>query len=117
MVLEALFRKGNLAVSRTSNFARVYELPESAFPSVVLTTPAKDHHDAQRELLGIAAMAHGIGTARDLADYYRSGSRRAAAPCRTRRSRMTRRHRGRLDRAAMSLHGRPAAHRSGPRRC
>lgn len=73
VVLEALFRKGQLAVSRTSNFARVYELPESAFSPAVLTTPAIDVHEAHRQLLLSAARAHGVGTDRDLADYFRLG--------------------------------------------
>ena len=70
-VLEAHFGRGVLAVAeRRANFARVYDLVERVLPA--------EHHshvvareEAQRELLLLAARAHGIGTAADLADYYR----------------------------------------------
>ena len=70
-VLEAHFGRGLLAVAeRRPNFSRVFDLAERV-------VPAKHHQrnvereDAQRELLGLAARAHGVGTAADLADYYR----------------------------------------------
>ena len=40
-------------------------------PEQVLAAPAPEERDAQRELLCLAARAHGIGGAGDLADYYR----------------------------------------------
>ncbi|MGI8784583.1 MAG: winged helix-turn-helix domain-containing protein [Acidobacteriota bacterium] len=76
-VLEAHFGRGLLAVaSRQSNFARVFDLAERVLPS--------EHHrrrvgreEAQRELLRRSARAHGVGTAGDLADYYRMQIREA----------------------------------------
>src|SRR5215468_7392425 len=70
-VLEAHFGFGRLAVvERLPNFARVYDLAERVIPA--------EHHgrkvereEAQRELLRLAARSHGVGTAGDLADYYR----------------------------------------------
>ena len=70
-VLEACFGRGQLAVTaRRDNFSRVFDLAERVIPA--------DHHDrhlekhdAQRELLRIAARACGVGTAADLADYFR----------------------------------------------
>ncbi|MBI3411270.1 MAG: YcaQ family DNA glycosylase [Planctomycetes bacterium] len=70
-VLEAHFGRGLLAVAqRLPNFARTYDLAERVV--------AEEHHgrrfdgkESQRALLGIAARAHGIGTAADLADYFR----------------------------------------------
>jgi hypothetical protein len=70
-VLEACFGRGQLAVTaRRANFSRVFDLAERVIPA--------DHHgrhlethDAQRELLRIAARACGVGTAADLADYFR----------------------------------------------
>jgi uncharacterized protein YcaQ len=76
-VLEAHFGCGALAVAdRRPNFARAYDLAERVLPA--------EHHrrqvgreEAQRELLRLAARAHGIGTAGDLADYYRMPIREA----------------------------------------
>jgi uncharacterized protein YcaQ len=70
-VLEAHFGFGRLAVvERLPDFARVYDLAERVIPA--------EHHsrkvereEAQRELLRQAARSHGVGTAGDLADYYR----------------------------------------------
>src|SRR5258708_24293579 len=76
-VLEAHFGRGMLAVAnRLPNFARVYDLAERVLPA--------EHHgrtmtreEAQRELLRLAARSHGLGTANDLADYYRMPIREA----------------------------------------
>ncbi len=70
-VLEAHFARGILAVAqRRPDYARTYDLTERLIPA--------EHHGrqigrevAQRELLRLAARAHGVGTADDLADYYR----------------------------------------------
>ncbi|HTQ53500.1 MAG TPA: crosslink repair DNA glycosylase YcaQ family protein [Bryobacteraceae bacterium] len=75
--LEAHFARGALAIAnRLPNFARVYDLAERVLPA--------DHHGklvdapaAQRELLRMAGRALGIGTADDLADYYRMKLREA----------------------------------------
>ncbi len=40
-------------------------------PKEVLARPAPPREEAHRELLRLSARSHGIGTARDLADYYR----------------------------------------------
>jgi uncharacterized protein YcaQ len=70
-VLEAHFGRGTLAVAeRRPNFARAFDLAERILPA--------EHHgrridadESRRELLRLAAAAHGVGTAADLADYYR----------------------------------------------
>jgi uncharacterized protein YcaQ len=77
-MLEAQFGRGLLAVTtRRQNFSRLYDLAERVIPA--------EHHakqieaaDAQRELLRLAARAHGIGTTADLADYYRMPIREAS---------------------------------------
>ena len=73
LALEWLFATGRLAASRRGNFTRVYDLAERVIPEQVLAAPAPapETRDAQRELLRLAARAHGIGDAADLADYYR----------------------------------------------
>src|SRR5262249_26616020 len=76
-VLEAHFGRGLLAVAdRRPDFSRVYDLAERRIP--------RGHHarvvgraEAQRELLRLAARAPGVGTATDLADYYRMPVREA----------------------------------------
>lgn len=69
--LEYHFGAGRLAVTRRlPNFQRVYDLAERVVPRRFLEQePGK--HEAQRELLHLAATAFGVATLRDLADYYR----------------------------------------------
>src|SRR5712671_2846366 len=70
-VLEAHFGRGALAIAvREADLARRYDLAERVVPA--------EHHgravereEAQRQLLLQAARAHGLGTAADLADYFR----------------------------------------------
>jgi uncharacterized protein YcaQ len=76
-VLEAHFGRGLLAVAeRRSNFARVYDLVERVLPPEHHNCLV-DREEAQRELLRQAARAHGLGTAADLADYFRMPVREA----------------------------------------
>jgi uncharacterized protein YcaQ len=69
--LEYLFYAGAVAVADRRNFERVYDLTERVLPERILDLPTPDDEDAHRELLLIAARCHGIGTASDLADYFR----------------------------------------------
>lgn len=72
-VLEAHFAWGALAVAeRRADYACVYDLAERVLPPEHLDH-APDPAVAQRRLLLRAARAHGVGTAKDLADYYRMG--------------------------------------------
>jgi uncharacterized protein YcaQ len=70
-VVEHLFWAGEVTAVRRNGFARHYLLPTRWIPEDVLARRAPRVEDAQRELLLVAARAHGVGTARDLADYYR----------------------------------------------
>ena len=70
-VLEACFGRGQLAVTaRRDNFSRVFDLAERVIPLEHYHRQF-DRHESQRELLRIAAQACGVGTAADLADYFR----------------------------------------------
>lgn len=70
-VLEALFGRGRLSVvDRRDDFSRVFDLAERAIPEPHFSRRL-DPADARRELLRQAACAHGVGTAADLADYFR----------------------------------------------
>jgi uncharacterized protein YcaQ len=76
-VLEAHFGRGLLAVAdRQSDFSRVYDLAERRIP-LEHHGRVMDRAEAQRALLRLAARAHGVGTAGDLADYYRMPVREA----------------------------------------
>jgi uncharacterized protein len=70
-VVEHLFHTGQVTAVRVNGFTRSYLPPERWIPADVLALPTPSADDAQRELLLLAARAHGIGTARDLADYFR----------------------------------------------
>ena len=71
-VLEFLFWSGRLAVAdRRRSFERVYDLPERVLPAAVLAAPTPPEAEARRALLLLAARAHGVATASDLADYFR----------------------------------------------
>jgi uncharacterized protein YcaQ len=69
--LELLFRCGRLVPVRNASFERSYDIPERVLPAEVLERPTPTEADAQRELLAVSARALGVGTERDLADYFR----------------------------------------------
>jgi uncharacterized protein YcaQ len=71
LALEYLFWCGRISARRRSNFERVYDLTERMIPAAVLATPTPSEDDAKRALLELGARSVGIGTARDIADYYR----------------------------------------------
>ena len=69
--LEAHFARGRLAVARRRpNFVREFDLAERIIPPEHYERRVR-RDEAERELLRLAARAHGIGTASDLADYHR----------------------------------------------
>ncbi len=70
-VVEHLFHTGDITAIRQNGFTRSYLLPEQWIPADVLAAPTPAPDDAMKDLLLVSARCHGIGTARDLADYYR----------------------------------------------
>lgn len=68
--LEFLFVFGEVVTAGRKGFERVYALPEHVLPAELLNAdmPADD---AKRELVRRALVSHGVGTAKDIADYYR----------------------------------------------
>lgn len=71
VAMEYLFWGGEVTARRGPNFERWYDLPERALPAEVLDRPTPAPDEAKRELLVVAARCHGVGTAPDLADYFR----------------------------------------------
>ena len=71
IALDWLFAVGKITAYRDHRFGRVYDLPERVIPPEYLAAEAPDEAGAYRELLVLAAAHHGIGTAKDLTDYYR----------------------------------------------
>ncbi len=75
--LEYHFARGDLAVvKRLPTFQRVYDLPERVLPQEHLSISISAV-DAKRELLRRAAIALGVASLKDLADYYRMTPREA----------------------------------------
>jgi len=68
--LERMFLFGEVAIAGRTRFQRRYGLVEDVLPASVLDRTVSDA-DAIRELMRRSAVAHGIGTVRDFADYYR----------------------------------------------
>jgi uncharacterized protein YcaQ len=68
--LELLFRQGRLAIAGRRNFERLYDIPERVFPKTLLAAPDVPASEAKKALLVRAARAMGIGTARDIAQYF-----------------------------------------------
>ena len=68
--LEYLFAIGEVVSAGRTRFQRRYALREQVLPRHVLDRDVS-RDDAVRQLLAQSARAHGIGTLRDLADYYR----------------------------------------------
>jgi uncharacterized protein YcaQ len=71
VALEYLFWTGRIAARDRRNFERVYDVAERVIPRRVLDLPTPDEHEAHRRLLLLAARSCGVGTAGDLADYFR----------------------------------------------
>ncbi|MGH7678477.1 MAG: winged helix-turn-helix domain-containing protein, partial [Gemmatimonadaceae bacterium] len=70
VAVEILLAQGKLAIAGRRQFARLYDLTERVLPRSALEAPAVPERDAQKELCVRAARAMGVGTARDIAQYF-----------------------------------------------
>jgi uncharacterized protein len=72
VALEYLFLTGQLmSRGRGTNFARIYDTPDRVLPQRIIDASIPSEHEARKELLMRSAIAQGVATASDLADYYR----------------------------------------------
>lgn len=72
VALEYLFLTGELmSHGRGSDFARIYDTPDRVLPQRIIDAATPSEHDARKQLLVRSAIAQGVATASDLADYYR----------------------------------------------
>lgn len=68
--VELLFQQGRLAIAGRRNFERLYDLAERVLPASVRERPAAAPADAKKALIVRAARAMGVGTAKDIAQYF-----------------------------------------------
>ena len=74
MALTWLYHNGQLSVAhRTKSFVTHYDLAERVVPEVHRSGDTLSEVEAARHMLLLGAKSHGIGTDRDLADYFRLG--------------------------------------------
>lgn len=71
LALEWLFAAGQVTVAGRRGFERLYDLPERVLPAATLNHPQISEREAQRGLLLHAVRALGVGTEKDLRDYFR----------------------------------------------
>lgn len=71
LALEWLFGTGGVSVAKRVNFHRWYDLTERIIPPDLFHQPPPDPEQADRMMILEAAAALGVGTADDLADYFR----------------------------------------------
>ncbi|PZF80901.1 winged helix-turn-helix domain-containing protein [Jiangella anatolica] len=70
--LEYLFWSGDVtSAGRNGSFARLYDVPERVLHRDVLAAPTPTPEESHRELIRIAARAHGVGSEQCLRDYFR----------------------------------------------
>jgi uncharacterized protein YcaQ len=72
LALEWLYVTGRLAIrERRPSFVTVYDLPERVLGRDEVARPERPEHEAKLELVRLAARSLGVGTAADIADYFR----------------------------------------------
>ncbi|MDG2428714.1 MAG: crosslink repair DNA glycosylase YcaQ family protein [Acidimicrobiales bacterium] len=78
--MDWLFRIGEVGSRRTGTFERTYETFAGIVPPGIRALPSPSEGEAKQDLLEIAARCCGVGTAADLADYFRIKTRDVRLP-------------------------------------
>ncbi len=73
------FKTGAISIADRRNFARYYDLTDRVIPSEHLNNETLSTDDAHREMMRLAVVAHGVGTAEDFANYYHLKNTQAKA--------------------------------------
>ena len=69
--MEYLFRQGRVTVAGRRHFERIYDLTERVIPSSIFTAPTIAPRDAKKSTTFVRAVrAMGVGTAKDIAQYF-----------------------------------------------
>lgn len=71
IALEYHFGRGTITTAGRKGFTRIYDVTERVIPPHLRDAEPPPADEAMRELLLLGARHHGIGTAKDIADYYR----------------------------------------------
>lgn len=71
VALDWWFRTGALGVRRRGNFEKVFSPIDDIVPPEIIALPTPTVEDAQRQLVEQSVRALGVGTAGDVADYFR----------------------------------------------
>jgi uncharacterized protein YcaQ len=71
LALEYLFVVGEVMTAARPHFERLYDLTERVLPPEIAAIPTPPVAEAQRELVRVSARALGVGTLRDIHDYFR----------------------------------------------
>lgn len=71
MALDWLYRVGEVGIRRSGNFEKRFSVLGDIVPSPILNAPTPSKTDAIRELTAQSVEALGVGTASDVADYFR----------------------------------------------
>ena len=71
LALDWLFRIGELGIRRQGNFEKVFSPLDAIVPAEILKTETPSEDDAISSLITRSVRSLGVGTAEDIADYYR----------------------------------------------
>ena len=71
VALEYLFFTGQVTTARRINFERLYDMTDRVLPPAIVDARTPSEAEAQRDLIRIAARAHGVAAEPDLGDYFR----------------------------------------------